>query len=206
MSLALLIDFLAHEDRVYATYGSLVSLKQQADSPFERVRNVVEARLFPGYGHKLIFGVLSLTGRGLRQFGEVSVTLNEDYIAHRSTVLESGGFSFLNRFLAAEDFPRGFICTWSQRHKLAVAKLGGRITARTETSEFPALIQHDIPEEPDEHMEVQVYGSFNYKSIAAIRIDCDRGDAYQRQIWLAASELAKQRGIPLINAEDRISA
>ena len=122
--------------------------------------------MFGFYGDKLLYGVLSLDGQGLREFGPASAVIDEKYISHRSTVTESDSVRMVASRFTTGVVPPGVISTWGEKHKLAVTKLANNIGPTTDADDFARLIRRgsNSDEGFGEFMEVQIYGSISRRS------------------------------------------
>jgi hypothetical protein len=89
---------------------------------------------------------LPITGRifSLSNYGECSVTLRIPLVAHRTSVLEENMLVFLktkcDNYWRTESLPAGYRSDWSNRAKLAVAKLAHRIEATTPDGNFEGFL------------------------------------------------------------------
>jgi hypothetical protein len=161
-TLSNLLTLLTNDHAIYAPYD-------QIDPWSQPVRNIVDAVLFPGYAHELRFGTLSLDGRGLRNYGRVWIALDEKYIAHRATVTENDSFLLVSKHLITDEFPPGFMSTWNDRHKLAVAKLADMITMDTVPDDFSKLLLREAGAPgTEDFMEVQIDGPIMRKAFKSI--------------------------------------
>lgn len=142
-----------------------------------------------------MYGNLSLSGRGLRRYGDVWVVLKDQAIAHRATVIESIGFDYVRRVLNA-DQPAGFRSTWADRYKLVVAKLGRRIPDISAADYDRYLVDEDESGGTLECVEVHIYGGVSRHAIESIRIDVV-DEASQLDVQ-AISALATSANIPFV--------
>lgn len=60
-------------------------------------RSAVDAKIHPGYGFEILNAALSPDGRGLPNYGEVTLELSELSIASRASVLRENAFDFYER-------------------------------------------------------------------------------------------------------------
>jgi hypothetical protein len=180
---------------LYATYYQLADSRVSLPSrETANVRAVVDAVLFPGNGQDLRFAALSLGDRGIRRYGPVWVGLKDKYISHRTTVTESSSFKMVSGQLLTEEFPRGYISTWDDRHKLAVAKLAHTITADTDAHDFEHLLLAQ-GENDDEFMEVQIAGPFNKRAFRSVAVHSGEFNGRSRTMMHVLQDLCKRNGI-----------
>jgi hypothetical protein len=191
-----LVNLLRDEKNIYSTYYQLVNSGLPVPSgETENVRTVVDAVLFPGNAEELRFAALSLNERGLRSYGPVWIALKQQYISHRTTVTESSSFKMVSAHLLTDEFPRGYISTWDDRHKLAVAKLAHKVTDATDSTDFANLLLQDVDGE-DDFMEVQIAGPFNKSAFRSIAVDSRAFTGGSRVLLRSIQEICEQENIP----------
>ncbi|MGL4091203.1 hypothetical protein [Agrobacterium cavarae] len=135
-----------------------------SDNDLDRARVQWENALFPNYSDKVIFGSLSLSERGMRNYGDVDIVLREDAIRGRSSVFHENGlvFSKKHNLRLHSVLPKGFRATWADRGKLAAAKLRVRVKKGMSLKDFDRLLQNDLGGGVrDDFIEFHMYGSFN---------------------------------------------
>jgi hypothetical protein len=166
-------QLVTNDKALYNNYFSLVNanFRKPAKAEDERQRRVADAILLDGYGEKIVFAALSIDGVGLRSYGSYSITLRDVAVAKRATVLEENSFSFVEKRCTVKgEVPRGYRAVWQERDKLGVAKLADRITAGTDTSQFPRLaLSNGKDRGTDDFMEVHIYGPFDGQAIETVR-------------------------------------
>jgi len=138
------------------------------------VQAIAEHVLFPGYGREIAYATLSPTGDGIWRFGPVAVQLNERFITHRSSILDSAAPHLVNKMALADVWSAQasvFTSTFEDRDKLAVIKVGDRISSAKTADELSLLLlrQGDRPLR-DDFMEVAIYGPITLEAVQAIRI------------------------------------
>jgi hypothetical protein len=174
MKLKLLHVFITENKALYSTYGLQLSahVRKPADSQDDKDRRVIEEKLFGSYGKEIRYAALSLDGAGLKSYGEFSVKLNESDIDYRSTLLEENSFYFFdNHGCGLKDpTPPGYRALWSDRNKLAVAKLADKINPGTNESDFAKILLYsEGKRETDRFIEVHIYGRFDNAVIEAVK-------------------------------------
>jgi len=142
----------------------------------------------------LRFAALSLGDRGIRRYGPVWVGLKDKYISHRTTITESSSFKMVSGQLLMEEFPRGYISTWDDRHKLAVAKLAHTITSDSDAHDFARLVLAQGGND-DEFMEVQIAGPFNKQAFRYVAVDSSEFSGHFQTMMGILRDLCKQNGI-----------
>ena len=186
MSLSTLLSHLHNTPSVYSFYRGVIS----------EVQAIADARLFLGYENHLTFGVLSLDGRGLAQYGDVTVVINDRYIAQRASVTETDSVAMVKKHVLSDELPRGFRATWNQRAKLAVAKLGHLIRSDTTLDTFPDLILREGEGSfRDDFFPVQIYGEVNKATFRSVHVRHRAENAVDSVSLEAARALCNRDGI-----------
>lgn len=193
-----LVHLLREPSATLARYANVVSATGAVsqEGALHRLRKFAEAAMFGFYGDKLLYGVLSLDGQGLREFGPASAVIDEKYISHRSTVTESDSVRMVASRFTTGVVPPGVISTWGEKHKLAVTKLANNIGPTTDADDFARLIRRgsNSDEGFGEFMEVQIYGSISSRAIKHITLcesDLNRADR------LLIQALSKESSVPI---------
>ena len=165
------------DNEIYGTYYSLLGagLRLPLGTKWDIVRGVVDSALFPNYKEQVRFAALSLDGVGLSSYGEFSIGLRADMIAHRATVFHENSILFMKhqriRIAEADSLPKGYRAVWSERGKLCVAKLSPRIDDSTHPQEYSALLlQQGVTSEEDEFVEVHIWGPMTIRTIEQVTL------------------------------------
>jgi hypothetical protein len=163
---------LASSDKqLYATFYGLLEAEVRLPygDKWDRLRRIADEALFPGYKEKIRFAALTLNGRGLFRFGECSLVLREDMIAHRASLFEENSTLFLKR---CNYNPRlGHRAMWPDRGKLCVAKLADKLQSFLPEGEFATLLLREGSRpEQDHFVEVHIWGPLSIHSIEQITI------------------------------------
>jgi len=167
---------LATSDKeVYATYYQLIDggLKLPAGDKWDVLRGLADKALFSGYEKDVRFAALSLSGIGLSNYGECSLVLRNEMIAHRASVFEENSTMFMKthdiKLWDAVELPQGYRATWDEREKLCVAKLSGKIDATTKSGQYSGLLlQQGATGEDDEFIEVHIWGPITVRTIERV--------------------------------------
>ena len=170
--LSVLQQLVSSDNELYATFYELVRAEARLpqDNAFDRVRNAIDALLFPNYHEKIRFAALTLDGCGVPTYGDYTMVLRDQAIRLRATVFEENSFVFM-KYKAApyEPPPPGHMAIWDHRDKLAVAKLGDRIEAGTKPEDFPRiLLCVGATPEDDQFIEVHIYGPIHRRAIERV--------------------------------------
>jgi hypothetical protein len=140
------------------------------DNQWDRNREAIESKVFPNYHRNIVFGVLSLTDTGNTAYGEASIKLRNAAIKQRSTVFEEPLFPFLrSRSIGVtEATPHGHRAPWNDRSRLCAAKIGSRLRAETNPSDYQSLILDPKNETESDCIEVHVFGPVHRRAIETV--------------------------------------
>ena len=139
------------------------------DNAYDSNREAVDALLFPQYSIKMNFAALSLNGVGVSYYGDYSVEVKSDAIESRATAFNENTFEFVKRksISATSSIPAGYKSSWSNRGRLAVAKLGKKLTSTINHDDFQGILINEEEEDAD-FIEVNIYGSISSSAIKSI--------------------------------------
>jgi hypothetical protein len=190
------------DNELYATYYQLIGggIKIPVGSNWDTLRAVTDSALFPNYKEHIRFAALSLDGMGLFNYGNCSIVLRDNMIAHRASVFEENSVLFMKhchiKMWDAPKLPRGYRATWKERAKLCVAKLHDRINATTQAHEYPALLlQQGATSGDDEFVEVHIYGSMTRRAIEQVILSPRLKRAQRATILKALKEKLARIGV-----------
>jgi hypothetical protein len=172
------VERLANSDRqLYATYYQLLEaeVKLPDGEVWDRLRRLADEALFPNFKERIRFGALSIDGTGLPGYGEWTLVLRDEMIAHRASLLEDNSALLMERW--AYTLPEGRRATWPERALLCVAKLAGQLGSDTAEAEFPALLVRSVGARPedDEFVEVHIWGPMSSWTFARVVLSHPRG-------------------------------
>lgn len=165
---------------LYATHYQLQTLRIPGGLPpgpgqpnWDRIRAVADEALFGKQKEEIRFAALSLDGVGLANYGECTLVLRDDMIAHRASVVEENSLVFMNRhgvtIWGSAELPRGYRSTWEQRAKLCVAKCGKKLAVAPKPVDFASvLLKQGATTLEDEFVEVHVFGPMTVRTFAKV--------------------------------------
>jgi hypothetical protein len=193
-----------NDNELYTTYYKLTEaeVRLPEGSKWDVLRAVTDSALFPGYKEQIRFAALTLDGQGLFNYGNCSIVLRTDYIAHRASVFEENSVLFMKHhnipMSEADNLPRGHRATWDERGKLCVAKLHKSIDATMRTDEYSTLLlEQGATSEDDQFVEVHVYGPMTVRTVEQVTLD-PRPKRHPSGIILKAlKEKLSQAGVPI---------
>jgi hypothetical protein len=184
----------------YQSYRRLVleNLRQSAEFQNDLNRSVADSFLF-GSAIDIIYAALSINERGVTSYGDVSIILKIDSIEKRTSALETNSFYFFSNLVNkgvlkfGKPFPPGFMSTWRDKHKLAVAKLKDSILSGDDFQRIAHLILNSYGDRAnDEFIELYIYGKIIEASIEKVVIPSTLKFASDRKIELRINELSKK--------------
>jgi len=165
------------DNELYATYYDLIEagVRVPDGEKWDVVRVVADSALFPGYKEQIKFAALSMDGIGLKNYGECSIVLRTDMIAHRATVFEENSVLFMKRHNVrisdADQLLPGYRATWNNRGMLCVAKLHSMIDPTADPARYSAiLLRSGRTSEEDEFVEVHVWGPMTVRTMERVSI------------------------------------
>lgn len=166
--------FIRSEKNLYSNYERAVAgqLRKPAAQDFDRERRAVGAIIFGAYAREIRYAALSLNGSGPQSYGPYAINLREVAVKSRATVLENNSYDFIRKhnIMPGDKLPLGYITSWDNRHKLAVAKLAGQIKPSTTEADFSQLLLSSVGQRAtDEFIEVHIYGAFDLNAIESIK-------------------------------------
>ena len=188
----------ANDKTLYASFYELVQAgaRLPAEGFWDKVRAVVDEKLFPYYKQHMRFAALSLDGQGLSHYGDCFFMLKDNMIAHRATVFEENSVVYMQRLklTITDPLPAGFRAIWQDRGRLAVVKLADALALVTTAGDFPALLMSNgTKPEDDQFLEVHIYGSITIHSVAEVSMKKSCSTVRHK----ALREKLNKYGIPL---------
>jgi hypothetical protein len=164
------VERLASSDRqLYATYYQLLEagVKLPDGDKWDPLRRRADETLFPGYKDKIRFAALSLDGSGVPRYGECSLVLREEMIAHRASLLEGNSALLMEKW--AYNLPLGLRAVWADRARLCVSKLAASLRPEITTADFVSLLLHPgARPEDDDFVEVHIWGPMSSWTLARV--------------------------------------
>lgn len=164
------------------------------DNRFDQLRSSVEGVYFPNYWKYIRFASLSLSPIGHIAYGSCSVSIKDSSISTRASVFELPLFQFGKKYSIppGDSVPFGHRATWERRGRLAVAKLGSKLSGGT-----VSLAEILLPTSADtlgDCIEVHVYGSLSRYSFEKVVMRKEKRTVDQL-IQQAIFESLKENGV-----------
>jgi hypothetical protein len=171
-----LLPVVTRDRDVYATFHKIAELRFSREpalnSPeWDKLRVHAEIELLGSVRNidELHYAALTLDGRSLPNYGEVSILLRENLISHRASVFQENSGYFVHR--SGVKFPPGSRGTWIDRAKLCVAKLASYITKATGHNDFSTLLlQSGSAGYDDQFVEVHIFGPMTFATFEKVTI------------------------------------
>ncbi len=197
-----IVEQIATRDNVvYTTFYKLLDSGMQLpqDDEWDRARMAADVLLFCHFHREIRFGALSVDGTGLPNYGEFFLELRDDFIAHRTSVLEENVVTLLDRldvkpFRKGVQVPPGHRAPWNERHQVGVSKLAGRLRPGMSTADIAQLvIKPGTDSATDEFIEAHVFGSITRRTLAQVTL-ADNGKREEVELpgkMLYSKECAK---------------
>lgn len=174
VELDFLNTFVTSDKLLYSNYDLSVRSKTRkpAAENFDRHRRTIGAILFGHYAQEIRYAALSLDGSGPKYHDSYAITLREVAIIDRATLLEDNSYHFVatHNIQPGGNIPHGYTSIWTDRHKLAVAKLWDQISSGTTEPEHPRiLLFSEGKRDTDRFIEVHIYGGFDNRAIESVK-------------------------------------
>lgn len=196
--------FVEDLNTIYVNYGQLVGggMRRPATSEDDRQRCAVGALLFGSYANSIIYGVLSLTEKGLPTYGPIHCRLRSVAIEHRSSFLETNSYRFVgdHNVVPQDKLPLGYMACWGHRHSLVLAKLADRLSSGQSELEWQALLIHSdgSNRQNDDFVEAHIYEGFDVRAIESmVALDdkkLSRNDKMDVEIAISAFKRPEGQG------------
>lgn len=178
--------------KLFETYHDLERLRLKTSQPanfdWAKLRPQAEIELLGSAEHldKLHYACLSLDGRGLESYGDCTVVLADNMIAHRASCFE-GNTAVI--FAQNHDFSQFLRSDWQSRNKMCLAVGGDRIGASTVENDFPGILVECGKEAVDDRfIEVHVFGPMTAKTFRSVKIDATSHSSRQQVLSEAVQE------------------
>lgn len=155
--------------QLFSTYykGLETGLEAPDHDSWDGWRRLADETLFPAYRDQIRFAALSLDGVGALSYGEFSLTLRDEMIAHRASLFERNSAQLLAELNYT--LPPGYRAVWEDRAKLGIAKLAARVNPGTTEADFSQLVLRQGKTSGEEDfVEVHVWGPLSIRSVGRI--------------------------------------
>ncbi|MGH6615752.1 hypothetical protein [Sphingomonas sp.] len=140
-----LSHWLYSENRLYRNfYKRRQSGESYTEDEFNLQRISAENTVSPLFYDQLNYAAITVDGVGMPYYGEYSIIVREDAIAHRTTVFEENPFIFSERhgIVSGKMPPPGYRTVWDRRAKLIAAKLAERLSKGACDADIAELVMN----------------------------------------------------------------
>lgn len=179
--------FTRNSRNLYTTYEQAVEgrMRKPALLELDQKRRAVGGTLFGSYAREISYAALSLDGSGPHSYGPYALKLRDVAVRNRATVLENNSYDFVQKheLKPGDRPPLGYVASWENRNKLAVAKLAEFLTPTMTTADFQGLLLSSAGNRAtDEFIEVLIYGTFDFNAIESVKGSSALGSRDERAL------------------------
>ncbi|MCR4378655.1 MAG: hypothetical protein NUV50_11265 [Rhodospirillales bacterium] len=171
--LALIAQLIKNQNHLYSTFYNQRDGRQRLpeENKYDLRRESVDTSFFPHYHDHIVFGALTLNDQGPPEYGGHSIILKEEMIAHRASVFDSNTYIFAEKhnLRITAPIPYGYRSSWSDRGKLAKAKLHHKISQTTQQSDYANILMGVASDDRNtDFLEVHIYRGFNRNAVKKV--------------------------------------
>jgi hypothetical protein len=163
---------------------------------WDEQRAAAEAAINPYCFKDINYAALSLDYAGMRYYGDYAVVIKSLTIEDRASIFEENPFYFNKKHhvYAGSSPPAGYKASWSERDRLAVAKLHSRLNPGATAVDFPNVLMEQKRDQADcDFIEVHIYGP-----VSRVAIDLVTGPKPSRRadvaIWRQTVRVLRELG------------
>jgi hypothetical protein len=193
---------LSNSDKeLYSTYYQWIEsgIRLPSGEKWDVLRKVADSILFPGYEKHIRFAALSLGGTGLSNYGDCSITLRSEMIAHRTSVFEENSVLYMKHHnievWKSDRLALGHRATWENRVKLCLAKISKRphqyVPGKPSS---PLLVRQGRTSEEDDFIEVHIWGPMTIRTIEQVNFS-PKKETPRQVIMKALKEKLSKAGV-----------
>lgn len=178
-------------------------LREIAEEQYHTQRSKVDDVIHPGYPEAILYAALSPDGRGLTNYGPITLHLLEVSISDRSSVMRENSFDFFDRndlgARNAKEEP-GWRSVWDSRYKLGVAHLASAMTSSTALHDIPNyILSSGTARDDDRYMEVHIYGELSWQALSCVVLEKALTDSGEQDDWDFGRQKLTHRGVIIID-------
>lgn len=176
--------------------------RRSAERQYHAHRRAVDAKIHPGYETEIVNAALSLNGRGLANYGEVTLVLRSETIEDRASVMRENSFLFYERYdLGRRDAVEesGWRSTWPDRGRLGVAHLAAKLSSAIGQDELFAIVMSSgSTRDDDRYMEVHIFNSISRLSLDKVFLATPLTNIDSQTDWQIAVQKLTARGMSIV--------
>ena len=191
-------------DNYISYYNALaIGARKAAGATYDSHRRAVDDKVHTGYGNEIINAALSPDGRGLINYGPITLQLLGASIEDRASVMRENSFDFYDRYHLGDrnavEEP-GWRSVWVDRARLGVAHLEPAISAATGDAELQDIIlSSGTMRQNDRYLEVHIYGELSWQTLAAIILARPMTTAEEQDDWSFGRQKLERRNVKVVD-------
>jgi hypothetical protein len=189
----------------YVSYYNALAhgARKIAEQNYHAHRDAVDAKVHTGYGTEILNAALSPDGRGLTNYGAITLELRQVSIEDRASVMRENSYDFYDRNNLggrnAVEAP-GWRSVWSSRARLGVAHLEPVVSAASADADFPKIILWSgATKRDDRYMEVHIFGELSWQTLNRITLAQPLTSAEEQDDWFFGRQKLKLRDIIVVD-------
>lgn len=193
-------------DHAYRSYYRAYDegLRRIAEQQYHADRLAVDAKIHTGYERAILNAALSPDGRGLANYGEVTLQLCEAAVRDRASLLRENAFNFYERYdlgpIGAEEAP-GWRAVWADRAWLGIAHLAPAVTPAMSVADLvPVIMTPGTNRQDDRFMEVHLYGELTKEAVEKATLMRPLTEQQDRDNWQLARQTLARNGVEVAEA------
>lgn len=180
-----------------------LGLRKIAEETYHAHRGAVDEKIHPGYRAEIVNAALSPDGRGLANYGPITLELQSVAIEDRASILRENSFDFYERNdLGRRDAVElsGWRAVWGDRIYLGVAHLVPSITSALADDALAGQImvcgatRHD-----DHYMEVHIFGEVSWQSLSKVTLEKPLTIPEDQDDWDFGRMKLELRGVRIVS-------
>jgi hypothetical protein len=170
---------------------------------YDAHRRAVDDKVHTGYGTEILNAALSPDGRGLLNYGPITLQLLETSIEDRTSVMRENSFDFYDRYhlgnrTALEE--SGWRSLWASRAQLGVAHLEPAISTATADADLPEIVLFSgTTRQDDRYLEVHIYGELSWQTLARVGLARPLMAPEEQDDWSFARQKLKRRNVDIVD-------
>jgi len=173
-----------------------------AERQYHIRRSMVDAAVHPEYGEEILNAALSPDGRGLTNYGPITLHLLEISISDRASVMRENAFDFFERNDLGKNIEEepGWRSVWTDRHKLGVAHLIPTMTSATAIQDIPNhILFSGAARSDDRYIEVHIYGELSWQTLSGVILERSLTEPNEQDDWEFGRQKLTHRGVTVID-------
>src|SRR5208282_1748629 len=163
----------------------------------------VDEKIYPGFRAEIVNAALSPDGRGLINYGVITLEFQNVSIEDRASVMRENSFAFyerndLGRRDAVEEL--GWRSVWADRAHLGVAHLAPTVTPATAIHELADHILFSGATRPDDrYIEVHIFGEISWQSLSKVTLEKPLTKPEDQDDGSLGQQKLKTRGVMIVD-------